>query len=150
MISAAHDIHDESGKGDEPTREELTHVGQLLRRYGKGRSVRQIERDNDLSNGSLSRFANPDWDGNEMQLRVLHRFVDALGAPIEEVSAAFARDIEIPLEGRKLSREEEELLDDFAAVPPAYRAVVRRMIKAAGEEFTTREERSETSSPIRK
>jgi hypothetical protein len=138
-----------AAQGDEPGNRPLTHVGTLIRKYGNGRSIRQIERDNGLNNGQLSRYANPEWDGNEMSLPILNRFATALGAPMEEVSAAFAKDVEIPLEGRKLRRDEEELLDAYALVPNEYRSVVHRMIKAACEEVAAKQNTQATPIPPR-
>lgn len=138
-----------AAQGDEPGNRPLTHVGTLIRKYANGRSIRQIERDNGLGSGRLSRYANPEWDASEMSLKVMNRFVTALGAPMEEVSAAFAKDLEIPLEGRKLRRDEEELLDAYALVPNEYRSVVFRMIKAACEEVAAQQHTQATSAPPR-
>lgn len=141
MTTAAHE--DESGNRP------LTHVGLLIRKYANGRSTRQIERDNGLGNGQLSRYANPEWDASEMSLKVMNRFVTALGATMEEVSSAFAKDLEIPLEGRKLRRDEEELLDAYALVPNEYRGVVHRMIRAACEEVAAKQNTQATALPPR-
>lgn len=109
----------------------VSHVAALVNRYANGRSVRQIEADNNLSQGSLAHFLSPTHEATTLRLNVLQRFADALNAPLEEVSAAFARDYEIPLPGPHLEPDELALLDDYRAVPAEFRPALRSMIAAA-------------------
>lgn len=111
------------------------HVAALVEKYGDGRSVRQIETDNGLKSGALSHYVNPNHEATTLRLDVLQRFEKALGAPLEEVSAAFARDYEIPLSGPQLEPDELQLLDDYRAVPPEFRAYVRKMVAVARTEL---------------
>ncbi|MBP2320460.1 hypothetical protein JOF56_000845 [Kibdelosporangium banguiense] len=111
------------------------HVAALVEKYGAGRSVRQIEADNNLKQGALSHYVNPNHEATTLRLDVLQRFEKALGAPLEEVSAAFARDYEIPLSGPQLDPDEVELLDDYRAVPPEFRACLRKMVAVARTEL---------------
>jgi hypothetical protein len=112
------------------------HVAALVEKYAGGRSVRQIEADNGLKQGSLSHYVNPNHEATTLRLDVLQRFERALGAPLEEVSAAFARDYEIPLSsGPQLEPDEAELLDDYRAIPAASRPFLRKMVALARAEL---------------
>jgi hypothetical protein len=100
-----------------------SHVDRLVKRYSGGTSVRQLERDHGLSEGSLSNHISPakrDGAGGEpkvAKIAIMERFQEVLGAPFEEVSRAFILDagltigpVDVP------TPEEAELLDSYRAL----------------------------------
>lgn len=127
MATSEH--HSETSDGRE------THVGRLIRKYANGRSLREIERQHGLSNYYLARYTRSDWDRRQLNLGVIDRFVTALGAPIEEVTEAFALDMELPLKGRALALDEVDLLDCFAACSTEGRDALMAMARVLREKL---------------
>ena len=72
-----------------------THVQLLVEKYCDGRSIREIERANDIKQGRLSYYVNPAWLESTKRIpkpEVFVLFATALGAPPDEVSQAFIKD----------------------------------------------------------
>jgi hypothetical protein len=72
-----------------------THVQQLVDKYCDGRSVREIERANNIKQGRLNYYVNPAWLESTKRIpkpEVFLMFATALGAPPDEVSQAFIKD----------------------------------------------------------
>lgn len=115
--------------GNDNTGSRETHIGRLVRKYAGGRSIRSIERDNNLPHDSLSRYVRGKWDHRSLNLDVMERLAAALGASIDEVSEAFALDSEFPVHGRPLKVEEANLLDFYNELTPEGRIVLLAMAK---------------------
>ncbi|SDL00384.1 hypothetical protein SAMN04488074_108219 [Lentzea albidocapillata subsp. violacea] len=124
---------DAPGKDSSGDRE--THIGRLVKKYAGGRSVRSIERDNNLPHDSLSRYVRGKWDHRNLSLDAMERLAAALGASIDEVSEAFALDSEFPLQGRPLKIEEANLLDFYDKLTPDGRVALLAMAQALHNTF---------------
>lgn len=71
---------------------EPSNVELLVAKYANGRSVKEIERQNELTAGALANFLKPSRGKGLPQLRVMQRFAAALDASMAEVSTAFVKD----------------------------------------------------------
>ncbi len=107
-------------------------LNELIQRYCRGRSVREIERDNGLREGSLSHFLKPSQRGRWPQLAVLERFAAALGAPLTEVSRAFAAESGVDLDD-DLTATERQLITHFRALDDSVQAFVLDLVAKAAE-----------------
>lgn len=93
-----------------------SHVEQLVARYARGRSVREIERDNNLSQGALANFLKPSRGRGLAHISVMERFASALGVTLKEASQAFVRDA--GLGDDAYTDEEVELINSYRALEP--------------------------------
>ncbi|MCP2248159.1 helix-turn-helix domain-containing protein [Lentzea aerocolonigenes] len=112
-----------------------THIGRLVRKYAGGRSIRSIERSNNLPHDSLSRYVRGKWDHRSLNLDVMERLAAALGTSIDEVSEAFALDSEFPVQGRPLKIEEANLLDFYEELTPDGRVALLALAQALRDKF---------------
>lgn len=97
-------------------------IDALIRRHARGRSVRKIEEDFGLRDGSLSHYLKPSQRGRWPSLKVQERFAAALEAPLTEVSKAFAAESGIELDD-DLTPTERELILNFRALEEPARSL---------------------------
>lgn len=112
--------------------DEPSPVDALIERYSRGRSIREIERDNNLREGSLSHFLKPSQRGKWQKLAVLERFADALGASLNEVSRAFSVEAGVDLDD-DLTPTERSLITHFRALDEPVRSLVFDFLGMAAE-----------------
>lgn len=93
-----------------------SHVEQLVARYARGRSVREIERDNNLTQGALANFLKPSRGRGLVHIQVMERFANALGVTLKEASQAFVWDA--GLGDDAYTDEEVELVSSYRALNP--------------------------------
>jgi transcriptional regulator with XRE-family HTH domain len=104
----------------------------LIERHSRGRSLREIERDNELSEGALSHFLKPSQRGRWPRLPVLERFAAALNASLPEVSRAFAAELGIDLDD-DLTPTERQLIAHFRALDQPVRSLMLDFVALAAE-----------------
>lgn len=104
----------------------------LIERHSRGRSIREIERDNDLREGALSHFLKPSQRGRWPQLAVLERFAAALGASLTEVSRAFSAEAGVDLDD-DLTPTERQLIAHFRTLDEPVRSLVADFVEMAAE-----------------
>lgn len=105
-----------------------SHVEQLVARYAAGRSVKQIERDANLTQGALANFLKPSRGRGLVRIQVMERFAEALGAPMKEVSHAFVRDA--GLGDDTYTAEEIEVINCYRALGPEDQERIRAVASA--------------------
>jgi hypothetical protein len=106
-----------------------SHVERLVRRYAGTTPVKQLERDNGLSEGALSNHISPskrDGSPRIARVAVMERFAKVLGAPLGEVSQAFVLDAGLTIDAVDVpTPDEADLLDAYRALGPADKVRLR-------------------------
>jgi transcriptional regulator with XRE-family HTH domain len=119
-----------------------SHVDALIRRYARGRSIKEIERGNGLPEGALSRTLRPSQRGRIPRLHIQERFAQALGAPLYEVSIAFNADNGVSLEN-PLPPQAQALLNDYLTLDDQRRALIEGIVRLAAEQQREEDQRDE-------
>ncbi|OXM63119.1 hypothetical protein [Amycolatopsis vastitatis] len=117
-------------EGNGSSSRSVENVAALIRGYAAPRTVAEVERDAGLKPGSLANYVKPSTAPARMPLApVMERIADALGAPVTEVSRAFAADFELPVyDGEPLPEDETELLAQYRMLPPNLRRFARKTV----------------------
>lgn len=107
-------------------------VAALIRGYCAPRTVSEVERDAGLKPGALGNYVKPSTAPARIPLLpVIERIADALGAPLTEVSRAFAADFELPVyDDDPLTQDEYEVLANFRQLPPNMQRFVRKTLSS--------------------
>ncbi|MEV6448480.1 hypothetical protein [Amycolatopsis sp. NPDC051716] len=102
----------------------------LIRGYSTPRTVAEVERDAGMKPGALANYVKPSTAPARMPLApVMERIADALGAPLTEVSRAFAADFELPVyDEEPLLEGEYELLANYRMLPPNLQRFARKTL----------------------
>lgn len=121
--------HDDAQRGHD------THVLRLIKKYAAGRSYREIDREHGLGRDYVGRYARGDWDTRKLNLDVIDNLAKALGTTVDEVSEAFALDMEFPINGRQLQVDHVDLLDSYEALSTEGRIALMAVTQALREKF---------------
>lgn len=113
-------------------------VDALVLEYGGGRSVRQIERDAEVSQGNYNRYIGRSRIRKYPTLEMIQGIAAALGAPLNRVSRALATEAGIPElhDGDpepELAQDEAQMLEHLRRLPQDYRALLIHQVVAAAE-----------------
>jgi hypothetical protein len=122
-----------SARDDAPHGHE-THVVRLIKKYAAGRSYREIDRENGWRD-YIARYARGDWDTRKLNLDVIDKLAKALGTTREEVSEAFALDMEFPINGRQLKVDHVDLVESYDALSEEGRIALMAVTQALREKF---------------
>lgn len=119
----------------------ISHVDALIERYARGRSIKQIERENNLPEGALSRTLRPSQRGKFPRYETQKRFADALSAPLDEVSEAFGRDSDSSYLGTGgLTTYERDLLAETRRLNHDQRAMLLTLARLTAQQNTATDE----------
>ncbi|MBP2479125.1 transcriptional regulator with XRE-family HTH domain [Crossiella equi] len=111
--------------------------------HPNGKPVREIERDRGLTEGALANARKRARAGKVPTLVAMERWAAALGAPLDEVSRAFALECGVDL-AAELSAEEDQLVADYRALPEGEQRMIRDLARLAADR--ARSARSEPDS----
>lgn len=122
----------------DPEVQPQSHLDALIVKYARGRAIKEIERQNDLQEGALGSHLKPSQRGRFPRLHVQQRFAAALGAPLKEVSNAFAADSQMGLlQTDPLPPHAKALIDDYLALDDSRRALAAQIVRAILQQQTT-------------
>lgn len=108
-----------------------SHADALVERYAAGRSIRELERAHGLTPGALANHLKPSVRGGFPRLEILERFAEVLGAPLKEVTAAFAKDARLELfDTEPLSPDTEQLVNLYHQLDPTRQDLARATLRA--------------------
>ena len=125
-----------------------SHVDALIVKYARGRSDKEIERQAGLNQGALGSHLKPSQRGRFPRLQVQQRFATALGAPLREVSNAFAADCHQELlETEPLPPDCQELVDIYLALEPSRRALARHLMRGILDQQRTEHPQRDPGQP---
>jgi hypothetical protein len=111
------------------------HVDLLLQKYARGRTIADIERENELTPGALGHHLKPSQRGSAPKLEVLKRFADALSAPMREVSEAFFADAGVAMDGGEpLPAAAKQLLDLYLGLDDTRRRLARKLLQTLADD----------------
>ncbi len=117
------------------TAEPQSHIDALIAKYANGRSIKEMERQHGLPEGALGNHLKPSQRGRFPRLPIQERFADALGAPLREVSNAFAADSKVGiLEADPLPPHAKRLVDDYVELDDSHQALARTVVRAILEQ----------------
>lgn len=106
-----------------------SHIDTLIERYAAGKSIKELERQHGLAVGALGNHLKPANRGRFPRMPILERFAEVLGAPLKEVTAAFAADAELALVTDPLPTHAQQLLDDYLALDAKDQALARAILR---------------------
>ncbi|MFD8494233.1 hypothetical protein [Amycolatopsis sp. NPDC059657] len=118
--------------GTGPQLRSTEHIAALIRGYSAPRTVAEVERDAGLKTGSLANYVKASTAPARVPLLpVMERIADALGAPLVEVSRAFAADFDLPIyDDAPLDEDEYELLAVYQSLPPQMKRLARKILSS--------------------
>lgn len=110
----------------------VQNVAALIRGYCAPRTVAEVEKDLGLKQGALANYVKPSTAPARMPLiPTMERIADQLGAPLKEVSRAFAADFELPVyDEEPLPEDEYELLANYRMLPPHLKRFSRKSLSS--------------------
>jgi hypothetical protein len=125
------DMHIDVSTEDNSATDEYTFVAQLVHAYKPGFRIAALERMAGLDPGALKQHLKPSTARKRMPPHeVIERFAKAIGAPLWEVSRAFAADRGIPLDQPPPDPLELELVVAFRTLPDALKEATKTMVCA--------------------
>lgn len=117
--------------------QDVSRIVALVRRHSGGRSVREIERANALTEGSLSHWLKPSQRGVWPNLAVIERFAAALDVSVTEVSRAFAAESGVDLDRDDLGQDELDLIANYRALSEPVKSLMFDCLALAAEKART-------------
>lgn len=106
-------------------------VNALIARKQPGRSIRRIEREAGLTEGTLAHHLKSHRRGRMPHPRTMQRFADAIGAHVTEVAKAFAIDSNLAADtSALLTNDEQELMDLYRRLPDQQQGLFRAQLDA--------------------
>ncbi|MBP2325358.1 transcriptional regulator with XRE-family HTH domain [Kibdelosporangium banguiense] len=95
------------------------------------RSVKQIERDAGLREGTIAYYLKPSSPDTKRppSLDVVERFAAALGVDVLVVSRAFIRDAGLPSDGEEITPGERQLIQRYRALTETDQARLRGILE---------------------
>lgn len=125
------DTHSDVSTEDNFAPDESTFVARLINAYKPGFRIAALERMAGLTPGALKQHLKPSTARKRMPPpEVIERFAKAIGAPLWEMSRAFAADRGIPLDQPPPDPLELELVVAFRSLPDCLREATRTMVCA--------------------
>lgn len=109
-----------------------SHIANLVTRYAKGRSVKEVERAAGLKQGALGYYLKPSSTTRKSrvpELAVMERFAAAYGADLDEVSQAFIMDAQLATGGH-YTPDELDLIRRYRQMDEIDRARMREIFDA--------------------